>query len=545
MKVKASKYRVRKAKSDDADIADAKALPSGPAATDDGLGETTMPELKAGMSGLKSAAHGSGSEAAEGGSDLSVEEQIEAVRNEGLTGRQLRMARRVAQKQGLSPDSDYDAVRLLRAKGIDPFKRSNMLELVTSDKEQNAAPKAVLASLPATVKESENLPSTELGEPEDQTQRIMDMQRDIVKRRRRRALMLATRLLFFVFLPTAVAGYYYYQVATPMYSTHSEFVIQQSEGGGAKAGGLLAGTSLANSQDSITVQGYLNSREAMMRLDSDEGFKNHFSDPTIDVIQRLPENATNERAYKLFKNNVRIGFDPTEGVIKMDVIAADPTVSADFSNKLIQYAEQQVDQLTARLRSDQMEGADQSRKGAEEKMVKAQQKIVEIQEKLGVLSPESEVAGIMSQIGSLETELLTERLSLRTTLDNARPNQAKVTASENKIEEIERLISEKRAELTSSGDDTGSLARITGELMVAQADLETRQELLFQAEAAFEAARMEANRQVRYLSVGVSPIAPDAASYPRAFENTLLAFLIFAGIYLMISLTASILREQV
>ena len=41
------------------------------------------------------------------------------------------------------------------------------------------------------------------------------------------------------------------------------------------------------------------------------------------------------------------------------------------------------------------------------------------------------------------------------------------------------------------------------------------------------------------------PSAQDEAAYPRAFENTLLAFLIFGGIYLMFSLTASILREQV
>jgi capsular polysaccharide transport system permease protein len=40
-------------------------------------------------------------------------------------------------------------------------------------------------------------------------------------------------------------------------------------------------------------------------------------------------------------------------------------------------------------------------------------------------------------------------------------------------------------------------------------------------------------------------VAPDTAAYPRAFENTLLAFLVFSGIYLMVSMTASILREQV
>ena len=43
----------------------------------------------------------------------------------------------------------------------------------------------------------------------------------------------------------------------------------------------------------------------------------------------------------------------------------------------------------------------------------------------------------------------------------------------------------------------------------------------------------------------IEPIAPDEATYPRAFENTLVALLIFSGIYLMIALTAAVLREQV
>ena len=47
------------------------------------------------------------------------------------------------------------------------------------------------------------------------------------------------------------------------------------------------------------------------------------------------------------------------------------------------------------------------------------------------------------------------------------------------------------------------------------------------------------------LSIGVFPIAPDEAAYPKSLENTLLTFLVFAGIYLMLSMTVAILREQV
>jgi capsular polysaccharide transport system permease protein len=42
----------------------------------------------------------------------------------------------------------------------------------------------------------------------------------------------------------------------------------------------------------------------------------------------------------------------------------------------------------------------------------------------------------------------------------------------------------------------------------------------------------------------VNPSIPDEPSYPRAFENTMVVLLIFSGIYLMISMTAAILREQ-
>ncbi|RBO51987.1 hypothetical protein DSD19_16925 [Rhodovulum sp. BSW8] len=107
------------------------------------------------------------------------------------------------------------------------------------------------------------------------------------------------------------------------------------------------------------------------------------------------------------------------------------------------------------------------------------------------------------------------------------------------------MVRELRAVLTEGSSSGGSLARVSAELRIAEADPGNRQLLLQQTLEQLETARIEANRQVRYLSLGVSPVARDKAAYPRAVENTALALLIFGGIYLMISLTLSILREQV
>ena len=107
------------------------------------------------------------------------------------------------------------------------------------------------------------------------------------------------------------------------------------------------------------------------------------------------------------------------------------------------------------------------------------------------------------------------------------------------------MIADTRAQLTVAGESRASLATITGQLRIAEGELETRQQLLASAAENMEVARIEANKQVRFLSLSVAPVPPDEASYPKAFQNTLVAFFIFSGIYLMLSLTASILREQV
>jgi len=96
--------------------------------------------------------------------EAAADQDIDAIKREGLTGRQLRMARRAAQKYGLAPTSDYDAVLQLRTRGIDPFQRTNMLELVvpsegnTAGKGGSSATQPLLPQDPTL--EPINLPQT-------------------------------------------------------------------------------------------------------------------------------------------------------------------------------------------------------------------------------------------------------------------------------------------------------------------------------------------------------------------------------------------------
>jgi capsular polysaccharide transport system permease protein len=481
---------------------------------------------------------------------------LDAIRAEGLTGRQLRLAMRIAQRNGLRAASGPEAVLMLRKQGIDPFDQAAVLDILRngSGPEGAATTGTALATtvsppLPRTQRMGGMLTAPAAVDPAERTAQVNAIRDQIAQRRRRRSLLLLTRLGVFVLLPTLLAAWYFFAIATPLYATNSEFVIQQADAQATPQGGLqglFGGTGLAGSQDSVTVQSYLNSRDAMRRLDAEAGFKAHFSDPAIDPLRRLSPDATDEEAYRLYRRMVQVSFDPTEGIIRMEVVATDPQTSERFARALVAFAEEQVDNLTQRLRENQMRDATDSYLRAEERMVQAQLNVLELQERFQVLSSEVEVSLLTQQIAALEGQLNQERLSLQDLLSNSRPNAARVQQSERRIAALEGQIGAFRSNLTNGrGADGTSLARIQRELVMAEADVATRQMLLAQSLQQLEAARIEANRQVRYLSLGVSPIAPDEPTYPRGFANTALAFLLFAGIYLMAAMTGSILREQV
>lgn len=482
---------------------------------------------------------------------------LDAIRQEGLTGRQLRLARRLAQKHDLPATSDYDAVRLLRRNGIDPFQRSALLELVSGDDDDDGAgdgEAAAPASRALTVTPDRPrlqqtakpiaLPSTELRAEQSHVAEVRRIQTEIVARRRRKLALMWSKIAVFVLLPTFVAGWYYTFVATPLYSTRTEFVIQQASAA-AQMSSLFSGTTFATSQDSVTVQGYLQSQDVMLMLDKDSGFKQHFQDPSIDPIQRLADDANNSASYALFKKVVKISYDPTEGNIKMEVSATSPAKAVEFAQNLLKYAETRVDQMTVRLRTDQEMSAQASFEDAQRKLEVSQRHLVELQQKFKTFSSEAEAGLITTQIGSLDAQVTQEKLSLAQMQANARPNQARMDPVKTRIATLEDQIAQLRLKLTEGSSTGPSIATVQSELLMAGADVTTRQMMLAQATSAMETSRIEANRQTRYLSVAVPPVAPDDPSYPHAFENTLVVLLIFGGIYLMISMTIAILREQV
>lgn len=175
----------------------------------------------------------------------------------------------------------------------------------------------------------------------------------------------------------------------------------------------------------------------------------------------MPQDATLEDTYKLYKRMITIGYDPSDGIIRMEVAAPSPEISVELSSLLLSYAEETINGLTELKREDQMRDALAGFELAQEERRKAQEQLIELQLQGAVLDPENVLAGLRARINAIEIELQEKELQLAALLDNLRPNQAKVDGVRADIKRLEVVLAELNEEMLDVSAGENSLARLS------------------------------------------------------------------------------------
>ena len=175
---------------------------------------------------------------------------------------------------------------------------------------------------------------------------------------------------------------------------------------------------------------------------------------------------------------------------------------------------------------------------------KAQEALVELQQST-LLDPEAYAGSLRGQISSLENQILSKELQLEALLDNLKPNESRVSGVRADIRRLKQAKLETEETMQLPMENGMTLAELLSRIQVSKADVATRDMMFQSALEHLRATESDATSQSRYLTLAVEPVRPESASHPHAFEDTVTVLLILAGIYLLISITASILREQV
>ena len=336
-------------------------------------------------------------------------------------------------------------------------------------------------------------------------------------------------------VPTLVAAVYYFGIAAPQYMSEAEFVVRgpgaQKPMMGAVAS-LFQGAGGGSQDDTMMVQAFIMSRDAVAGLDRHDDLRAILDRPEADFVSRFPGMGWHidfETLYKAYSRFVQVDFNQTTNVSTLQVKAYRPEDAQKIAKALLAASERLINQLNERARRDAVSNfqseVDQTQKHIS--AIQAQLTAYRIRERM--LDPKSAAEGPLKLLGDLNAKRAAAQAQLADGLKNA-PHSPQIPLIRTTVASLDQLIAEERSKITG---DSGSVAAVqTGyeQLDIAQMLAEKQ---LASAYISLEAAQLDAQRQQLYLETIAQPNLPDFPLYPKrivSFSMVLVTCLLAYGI---------------
>jgi len=318
-------------------------------------------------------------------------------------------------------------------------------------------------------------------------------------------------------LPTLIAGVYYFAIASDLYLSEAKFIVRspkqvQTSGIGA----LLQSTGLSRAaEDTSAVQDFIMSRDAVRKLEQNEGLRAVFNRPEGDFVTRFPGilfwRKDFEALFSRYDHFVSVETDTSTGVTALRVKAYRPEDSHMLAAALLSYGEQLINELNERSRRDALDTARREVDRAEQRIAEIQGELTAYRVKQKMLDPKSASSGVLELIGQMNAAQANARTQLGELLNNS-PNSPQIPLVKNRIAALDKLIAEERTKLSGASDSVVSTLTEYERLNLQR---ELAEKALASAFTSLEAARIEAQRQQLYLETIAQPNVADYPLYPK------------------------------
>ena len=363
--------------------------------------------------------------------------------------------------------------------------------------------------------------------------------------------------LLCVLLPVLVSTAYFMLVASDRYAVEIKFAIRSPGGAtssdllGLVSGGAAAGSTVA---DSWMVVEYLESREFLDTLSQEIDLKALYSEPLGDILTRLPADATTEDMVDFLPRIVSANFESATQIITVETQAFTPADATRMAEAVLQASSTLINAVSEKARRDTVRVAELEVARAEQALRDQRAAIASFRETEQKIDPTASVATQEGVLAQLQNRLASTRTELSSLREFLSPEAPSVRVLQSQIDSLERQIGAERARLgigDIGGPETDGTSRVTESLNrsvtlyeALKVDLDFRERAYLSALSSLEAARIEADRQQRYVATFVTPSQPQSARYPQVTLTMLLIGAVAFLIWGVLAMFLHILREH-
>ncbi|PLL10805.1 hypothetical protein C0V75_19140 [Tabrizicola sp. TH137] len=363
--------------------------------------------------------------------------------------------------------------------------------------------------------------------------------------------------LLCVLLPVLASAGYYAFLAVDRFAVETKFAIR-SPGVTASTDllGIVTGSAASNSTvaDSWMVVEYLESREFLDTLAQEVDLKALYAAPRGDILTRLAAEATTEDMVDFLPRVVSASFESSTQIITVETQAFSPEEATRMAEVVLSATSTLINAVSEKARQDTVRLAELELARAEQALRDQRAAIAAFRETEQKIDPTATVATQEGVLAQLQNRLASTRTELSSLREFLAPDAPSVRVLQSQIDSLERQIGTERARLGigdagaaagSTGETiTDSLNRSVTEYEALKVDLDFRQRAYLSALSSLEAARIEADRQQRYVATFVTPSQPQSARYPQVTLSMLLIGTVAFLIWGVLAMFIHILREH-
>ncbi len=344
--------------------------------------------------------------------------------------------------------------------------------------------------------------------------------------KQRRFNLLASFLLVFM-LPSVLGAWYYAAVATDRYAAGASFVVRGLEAGGSpdifsSFTGLTSSGSTTS--DSYIIRRYLESAELVRMLDEKFDLRSYYGDQSIDILSRFNTETSFEDFVEYWQRRIITTFDSTTGIVSFEVQSFDPQKTLLLANFILSTTDQLVNTLSKKARQDSVQFATSEMLRSEERLRAAQLDLLKFRSTQGSVDPTMNAQLDAQLIASLEAQFADTQARIDALSGEVDADAPMMRQLRRQATALETQIAQRRAAIgdRSPSQEGTSTADALAAYEALQLEQTFAQQRYASALSSLENARMDADRQQRYLAIFARPFLPDEAIYPYRLRNALL-----------------------
>jgi len=363
---------------------------------------------------------------------------------------------------------------------------------------------------------------------------LQEVRKTILRQQRVRRVFAYFQFLLFVIVPTALTGWYVTNIATPLYEARSVVTIAKPGGQADPTFPGMLGMPLSqgNLSEAFIAKEFIDSEEMIHLMEEQEGLVTYLSDDGMDPLQRLryiPGLQVGADSY--YHRYVRSTVNIQTGLLTLFVNARTPGDAQRFSMAILKFAEAKVRALSRALFQEQIAESEAAVERARKALEDVRVGVIELQISSGYASPQENMAEVYKIISALEAELLLLRREMDNTVLSGYSDSPQMEVLVEKEKTLKIRIQQQRDRLIVGADGRKPLNKVLADFEFAIVQKEIAEQTWSAALAALDNARSSAALGLSQFQIVVPPNTSLIPVRPNRIKTTLLAFLMFFGLF--------------